>query len=101
MQRDAEIDPITLEVICGSFISSSLMRATLLHTAYSSVIYHTDDFSCVFSARKVKSSHVGGVPGHVFASSLGVLHVAKRFGKDIFPNDVIMMNDRHSRDTPE
>ena len=94
-QSRAGIDPITLEVMRGSFTSIvAQMRATLVRTAYSSVIYDTHDFSCCLLS---PSGEIVGMseefPGHVFALSWGVPHIAKRFAGNIFPGDVIMMND--------
>lgn len=94
-QSQAGIDPITLEVIRGSFTSIvGQMRATLVRTAYSSVIYDTHDFSCCLLS---PDGEIVGMseefPGHVFALSWGVPHVAKRFANNVFPGDVIMMND--------
>ena len=41
------VDPITLEVIRGSLVSTVLqMRATLVRTAYAPIIYEVRDFSC-------------------------------------------------------
>ena len=42
------IDPITLEVIREAFVSTVReMRVTLVRTAYSSILYEGEDFSCV------------------------------------------------------
>jgi N-methylhydantoinase B len=91
----AEIDPITLEVMRGSFTSIvAQMRATLVRTAYSSVIYDTHDFSCCLLS---PGGEIVGMseefPGHVFALSWGVPHISQKFGDAIQPGDVMMMND--------
>jgi N-methylhydantoinase B len=42
------VDPITLEVLREAFVSIVReMRVTLVRTAYSSVLYEGEDFSCV------------------------------------------------------
>jgi N-methylhydantoinase B/oxoprolinase/acetone carboxylase alpha subunit len=42
------IDPITLEVLREAFVSIVReMRVTLVRTAYSSILYEGEDFSCV------------------------------------------------------
>lgn len=95
LQTGAGIDPITLEVFRGSFTSIvAQMRATLVRTAYSSVIYDTQDFSCCLLS---PSGEIIGMseefPGHVFALSWGVPHLVAKFRDRIFPGDVFMMND--------
>jgi len=43
----ATLDPITLEVVPGSLVSTVLqMRDTLVRTAYAPILYETKDFSC-------------------------------------------------------
>jgi N-methylhydantoinase B len=91
----ASIDPITLEVMRGSFTSIvAQMRATLVRTAYSSVIYDTRDFSCCLL--NPQGEIVGmseEFPGHVFALSWAVPHIAEKFAGRIFQGDVFMTND--------
>ena len=42
-----ELDPITLEVVCEGLIAIVReMRATIIRSSFSSVIYEFDDFSC-------------------------------------------------------
>ena len=42
-----EVDPITLEVVCEGLIAIVReMRATIIRSSFSSVIYEFDDFSC-------------------------------------------------------
>ena len=42
------IDPITIEVIRETLVSTVReMRVTLVRTAYSSILYEGEDFSCV------------------------------------------------------
>jgi N-methylhydantoinase B len=101
MQTSTGIDPITLEVMRGSFTSIvAQMRATLGRTAYSSVIYDTRDFSCCLMS---PDGEIVGMseefPGHVFALSWAVPHIAAKFAGRIFPGDVFMTNDPYMAGT--
>jgi len=51
------IDPITLEVVREAFVSIVReMRVTLVRTAYSSILYEGEDFSCVLMDGRAQRS---------------------------------------------
>ena len=57
----AKVDPITLEVVQGSFITTVRnMRATLIRTSYAPILYDTRDLSCaLLSPDRGARRHVG------------------------------------------
>lgn len=89
------VDLITLEVIRGSFNSTvAQMRATLIRTAYAPVLAFSGDFSCGLLSPKGEVIGMSeDFAGHVFAMSLGLVPSLQKFGDNIYPGDVIMMND--------
>ncbi|MBI2847709.1 MAG: hydantoinase B/oxoprolinase family protein [Chloroflexi bacterium] len=90
-----EIDPITLEVVRGSFNSTvAQMRATLVRTGYSPALALRYDYSCgLLSPAGEVIGMSEDFAGHVFAMSLGLVPSLKKFGDQIYPGDVIAMND--------
>ncbi|MBI2854043.1 MAG: hydantoinase B/oxoprolinase family protein [Chloroflexi bacterium] len=90
-----KIDPITLEVLRGSFHSIvEEMRATLIRTAYSPILSLSYDFSCGLLSPKGELIGMSeDFSGHVFAMSIGLPHTLAKFGGKLNPGDVVMMND--------
>ncbi|MCC7039208.1 MAG: hydantoinase B/oxoprolinase family protein [Burkholderiales bacterium] len=95
------VDPITLEVIQERLISIVReMRATLARVAYSSVLYEARDFSCVImNARGDAVAVSEDNPGHIIPLPWSVRIAISRFGDDIHPGDVILINDPYSGGT--
>ena len=95
------IDPITLEVVRGYFVSTVFqMRATLLRTAYAPILYETHDFSCgLLSPTGELVGMSEDVAGHVFAMSLGLDAVLDKFRDDVRPGDVLAVNDPYTGGT--
>ena len=90
-----EIDPITLEVLNESFIAIVReMRANMVRTAYSSIIYEGHDFSCVLvDGEGQLVAMAEDNPVHIFPVPMEVGEMLKRFGSDIHPGDVCLHND--------
>ena len=67
-----EVDPITLEVVCEGLIAIVReMRATIIRSSFSSVIYEFDDFSCaLFGPGGEMVAQSWDHPGHVFPVAL-------------------------------
>ncbi|HXU87480.1 MAG TPA: hydantoinase B/oxoprolinase family protein [Methylomirabilota bacterium] len=97
------IDPITLEVIREAFVSTVReMRVTLVRTAYSSVLYEGEDFSCVLMdgrAQLVAMSKGHDHPLHIVPIAWSMRAVREKFGEDIHPGDVFLHNDPYTGGT--
>lgn len=96
-----EIDPITLEVINESFVAVVReMRANMVRTAYSAIIYEGHDFSCVLvdgAGQLVAMAEDN--PVHIFPVPMEVGQMLERFGGDIHPGDVYIHNDPYTGGT--
>jgi N-methylhydantoinase B len=97
------VDPITLEVLRETFSSIVReMRVTLVRTAYSSILYEGEDFSCVLmdgDAQLVAMSKGQDHPLHIVPISWSMKSVKERFGDDIHPGDIFLHNDPYSGGT--
>jgi N-methylhydantoinase B len=96
-----QIDPITLEVIQEAMISIVReMRANLVATAYSSIIYEAHDFSCVLvdGAGQIIAQAEDN-PSHIFPVPWSVRQMMERFKGDIYPGDVFLHNDPYTGGT--
>lgn len=95
------MDPITLEVVQESFVSIVReMRANLVRTAYSSILYEARDFSCVIV--DPKGQLVGQAednPSHVFPIPWSVRLMFERFEGNIHPGDIFLHNDPYTGGT--
>ena len=99
--QSGSIDPITLEVVRGSLVSTVLqMRATLVRTAYAPILYETKDFSCgLMTADGELGAMSEDFSGHVFAMALGLNAAREKFKDDFSPGDVIAVNDPYTGGT--
>ena len=90
-----EVDPITVEVVRNAFITLiQEMRASIGRAAFSPIIYESHDFSCaLLNARGEIVAISDDLPAHILPTALGVTAAQEKFGDDIHPGDVIMMND--------
>src|SRR6266852_4843242 len=97
------IDPITLEVLREAFGSIVReMRVTLVRTAYSSILYEGEDFSCVLMdghAQIVAMSKGQDHPLHIIPIGWSMRAVREKFGDDIHPGDVFLHNDPYTGGT--
>jgi N-methylhydantoinase B len=96
-------DPITLEVLREAFVSIVReMRVTLVRTAYSSVLYEGEDFSCVLmdgEAQIVAMSKGQDHPLHIVPIGWSMKAVRDKFGDDIHPGDIFLHNDPYTGGT--
>ena len=85
-----EVDPITLEVVCEGLIAIVReMRATIIRSSFSSVIYEFDDFSCaLFGPGGEMVAQSWDHPGHVLPLPWGVRCMFEDFADDLHPGDV-------------
>ncbi|HVC64265.1 MAG TPA: hydantoinase B/oxoprolinase family protein, partial [Candidatus Dormibacteraeota bacterium] len=99
----APVDPITLEVLRETFSSIVReMRVTLVRTAYSSILYEGEDFSCVLmdgDAQLVAMSKGQDHPLHIVPISWSMKSVKEKFGDDIHPGDIFLHNDPYTGGT--
>jgi N-methylhydantoinase B len=97
------VDPITLEVLRESFVSIVReMRVTIIRTAYSSILYEGEDFSCVLmdgDAQIVAMSKGADHPLHIVPISWSMKAVREKFGDDIHPGDMFLHNDPYTGGT--
>ncbi len=97
------IDPITLEVLRETFVSTVReMRVTLMRTAYSSILYEGEDFSCVLmdgDAQIVSMSKGQDHPLHIVPIGWSMKAVRDKFGDDIHPGDIFLHNDPYTGGT--
>jgi N-methylhydantoinase B len=97
------IDPITLEVLREAFVSIVReMRVTLVRTAYSSILYEGEDFSCVLmdgDAQIVAMSKGQDHPLHIVPIAWSMRAVREKFGDDIHPGDMFLHNDPYTGGT--
>ena len=95
------IDPVTLEVVRGSLVSTVLqMRATLVRTAYAPILWESKDFSCgLISAGGELCAMSEDFSGHVFAMALGLAAARAKFNDEINPGDVLVVNDPYTGGT--
>ena len=90
-----EVDPITLEVVCEGLIAIVReMRATIIRSSFSSVIYEFDGFSCaLFGSGGEMVAQSWDHPGHVLPLPWGVRCMFEDFADDLHPGDVVLLND--------
>jgi N-methylhydantoinase B len=97
------IDAITLEVLREAFVSIVReMRVTLVRTAYSSILYEGEDFSCVLmdgDAQIVAMSRGQDHPLHIVPIAWSMKAVREKFGDDIHPGDIFLHNDPYTGGT--
>jgi N-methylhydantoinase B len=97
------VDPITLEVVREALSSIVReMRITLVRTAYSSILYEGEDFSCVLmdgDAQLIAMSRGQDHPLHIVPISWSMKAVRERFGDDIHEGDIFLHNDPYTGGT--
>lgn len=95
------LDPVTLEVLKNSFITTvDQMAEQVLRTCYSFVIYNRDFSSVLCDA----NGDVVAQGNQDLAAHVGTLHytckaVIDYFGDDVHPGDIFMINDPYAGGT--
>ena len=70
------------------------MRATIIRSSFSSVIYEFDDFSCaLFGSGREMVAQSWDHPGHVLPLPWRVRCMFEDFADDLHPGDVVLLND--------
>jgi N-methylhydantoinase B len=78
------------------------MRVTLVRTAYSSILYEGEDFSCVLMdghAQIVAMSRGQDHPLHIVPIGWSMRAVRDAFGDDVHPGDIFLHNDPYTGGT--
>src|SRR5215468_6887067 len=78
------------------------MRVTIIRTAYSSILYEGEDFSCVLmdgDAQIVAMSKGQDHPLHIVPIAWSMKAVREKFGDDIHPGDMFLHNDPYTGGT--
>ena len=91
-----------LELIRESLVAVvNEMRANVIHSSYSSIIYEGHDFSCglVAADGRLVAQSLDDNPLHIFAVPYSTAEVVKRFGNDINEGDIFLHNDPYTGGT--
>ena len=91
-----------LELIRESLVAVvDEMRANVIHSSYSSIIYEGHDFSCalVTGDGRLVAQGVDDNPIHNFAVPYSTAEVVRAFGGDIHEGDVFLHNDPYTGGT--
>ena len=91
-----------LELIRESLVAVvNEMRANVIHSSYSSIIYEGHDFSCglVAADGRLVAQSLDDNPIHIFAVPYSTAEVVKRFGNDINEGDIFLHNDPYTGGT--
>ena len=91
-----------LELIRESLVAVvNEMRANVIHSSYSSIIYEGHDFSCALVAAdgRLVAQGVDDNPIHNFAVPYSTAEVVRAFGEDIHEGDIFLHNDPYTGGT--
>lgn len=91
-----------LELIRESLVAVvNEMRANVIRSSYSSIIYEGHDFSCALVTADGRLVAQGDAdnPIHIFAVPYSTVEVAKAFAGDIHPGDIFLHNDPYTGGT--
>ena len=89
------LDPVTKSVIWNKLLSVSREMSTVIEqTSQNFITVELHDF-CVglYDATGRSVAHFVGLPGQLGAGGLQIMAVLQKFGSDIHPGDVILLND--------
>ncbi len=92
----------TLELVRESLVAVvNEMRANVIHSSYSSIIYEGHDFSCalVTADGRLVAQSLDDSPIHIFAVPYSTAEVVKTFGDDIHDGDIFLHNDPYTGGT--
>jgi len=91
-----------LELIRESLVAVvNEMRANVIRSSYSSIIYEGHDFSCALVTADGRLVAQGDAdnPIHIFAVPYSTAEVVKAFAGDIHPGDIFLHNDPYTGGT--
>ena len=95
------IDPISLELIAEGFVAIVReMRATMLKTAYSSILKEGRDFSCaLLDGQGQILAQSEDSPAHIIPLSWQVQEILRTRSEPLREGDVLMVNDPYTGGT--
>ncbi len=91
-----------LELIRESLVAVvNEMRANVIRSSYSSIIYEGHDFSCALVAAdgRLVAQSLDDNPIHIFAVPYSAAEVVRSFGDDIHEDDIFLHNDPYTGGT--
>lgn len=91
-----------LELVRESLVAVvNEMRANVIHSSYSSIIYEGHDFSCgiVAADGRLVAQSLDDNPIHIFAVPYSTAEVVRRFDADIHDGDIFLHNDPYTGGT--
>ncbi len=91
-----------LELIRESLVAVvNEMRANVIHSSYSSIIYEGHDFSCglVAADGRLVAQGLDDNPIHIFAVPYSTSEILRAFGGDIHEGDIFLHNDPYTGGT--
>jgi N-methylhydantoinase B len=91
----ARVDPVTLQIVANALASiADEMATTIFRTAHSTVVRDGMDFSAaVLDARGETVAQAVTVPFHLGSLPAAIARLLERYGGDMRPGDVFLMND--------
>jgi N-methylhydantoinase B len=91
-----------LELVRESLVAVvNEMRANVIRSSFSSIIYEGHDFSCgiVAADGRLVAQSLDDNPIHIFAVPYSTAEVVRRFGDDIGDGDIFLHNDPYTGGT--
>jgi N-methylhydantoinase B len=91
-----------LELVRESLVAVvNEMRANVIHSSYSSIVYEGHDFSCALMSAngRLVAQSIADHPIHIFAIPFSTSEVLKKFGGDIHEGDIFLHNDPYTGGT--
>ena len=91
-----------LELVRESLVAVvNEMRANVIRSSYSSIIYEGHDFSCAIVAAdgRLVAQSLDDNPLHIFAVPYSTREIVKAFGDDIHEGDIFLHNDPYTGGT--
>jgi N-methylhydantoinase B len=94
-------DPVTVSVVFHRLLTiNKEMGITMTRTSRSPIFAEVHDFSCAICDWVPRIvAQIDGVPSHTASSMIAAKAVRDRFGDDIHPGDVFIINDAYSGGT--
>jgi N-methylhydantoinase B len=94
---NAQLDPITLEVLWNRLLSvANEQQVALMRTAFSTIVRESQDLACgVFDTRgQMIAQSLTGTPGHINPMATGARHLLAAYPPSTLrPGDVLITND--------